>query len=913
MNGARYAAHMEMDALELFGVGGGSSGSHHHPETNNNNLQQAYRGPQSESYDPSAAAAPNRTMASYTHTMANAPGIHSQTQQQQQQAQLQGFPTAADYLAMQSDSLLTSLLSPAPAYGQPPQAHLAARPQYQQHTIMSAAGARSPNPFDPLPMLNAAGVQQHQHALHAPNVEEMILHALATQAGAPAVSRESSAPAGSDNLSYNNSGSGTSSIEPTQAPTIQRHNEPWLEEIKVTVTSLSLEPLTGSEVVARLQDRMNDVVTKYLPCVDFLVQCQQELRKGLIHAQQHQKRSGSSRRYFQNSGMTPRQFWTTYVSRLPEKFLAKNRLLMESSTLTTAVQALEKLREEAKTSAVSSCEAVKNSFLGGMKEGESWGLRKWLSRHGNALAVCTDLECILKALKALDKDSESTKKLAKLLRPMAEQTLKKLKTDVPSSYQERSSAHPYLPFFHRLESALRDTSQFDPEDDGIICLDDSDDDDVVEVAPPPPPPRKRAAKTTPARKRKTAKRDDFKPPPRKKQETPAPPPPPKVDTPPPPSDDGSSSGSDEECEIVEVVGVTPIGATALGDDDEFLTEKNWRCKNCSAMCPGTADSCITCGEANHNKILGGEIEDASSVLQGGDFEEFEAIVRNSDLFSDDDLPSFPQHCDEDELAAALEEPAPKPKKRKKSPKANKKLDDKDTSHVWPRPIGQEEFDAAVQHAEKLSKQLEMVAHYFRENRENEIRPVVLPASTPAFWRNGENFAEVLELFSRLLQNSEVVHFMKEVDDDLLSQINPQRKRYSHVIKNPLSFPDVVAALFVDMDGNEGDEAMLDYKEGELQCSHLKKWNMWNGKELLMTLDLVLLNSLAFGKMTDEGRSRHRGRTNELRKILWDGIKNIVRINASEEKAKKNHVPVKRGELSGFVVFKYSEGEDNSRT
>jgi len=45
---------------------------------------------------------------------------------------------------------------------------------------------------------------------------------------------------------------------------------------------------------------------------------------------------------------------------------------------------------------------------------------------------------------------------------------------VPSAYQEISSAHPYLPFFHRLESALKSLANFDPDDDDVVIIDDEE-------------------------------------------------------------------------------------------------------------------------------------------------------------------------------------------------------------------------------------------------------------------------------------------------------------------------------------------------------------------------------------------------------------------------------------------------------
>lgn len=883
MNGAPYAAQMDMDALDLFCLGGGGV-SH---QDNNRNLTQTYRGPQSDGYDPSAAAAPPRSLASYAHAIANTPGIHNHAQHQPQQSTLPAFHGAAtaDYLALPHDSLLTTILGGPAPYA--PQQH--ARSQYQQHTVMSTGNSTNLSAFDPHPIqFNQAGSNAN-NSVHAQNTFDDFFALVAQHGGAP-VSADNSFSTGLASPS-------TTALE-TPSPTIDQHDEPWLIEIKISVPSLSLEPMTGSEVMNRLQDRMNDVITKYLPCVDFLVQCQQDLRKGLIHAQQDQKRVGSSRRYFQNTGLTPREFWSTHVSQLPEKFMKKNRMVMEKCALSNAVHALEKLRDEAMNSTLSSCEAVKNSFLGGMKEGESWGLRKWLSRHGNALAVCTDLECILKGLKTLDKTAEYTKRLGNLLRPKAESTLKKLKSDVPLSYQERSSAHPYLPFFHRLESALRDASQFDPEDDGIICLDDSDDDDIVEVSPPPP--RKRKAKTSPPRRRKISKKDTTQLEQEDSEETVVPPieensqPQEPQQT----NDDGSSSGSELDSELVEVVGFNP-----LTEDENVASIKNWRCKNCSALCGANTSLCLTCGHAQLNDRSRSDNEGPPSV---SDYAEIAAIVQESDFNDDNDILDH-MHKDED---ANTEETTPKPKKKRSPGKKKGKNGEPDrTSHLWPIPAHPEEMTRVAQDAMRMAGKLDNLASYFRDGREDDVRPTSVSPTGSDFWDDGDRYADALELFANLLRSPEVVHFMERVNGDLLLQANPEAKMYSHVIKNPLCFKDILSALFLNSN-KECDNGVV-YQDGRLNCVLLKDWNMWNGKQLLMALDLVLLNSLAYGKITGEGRSRHRARTNELRKILWNGIQAIISENSGSDDSnqKRQYTPTRRSENSGFVVYKISEGEE----
>ena len=153
---------------------------------------------------------------------------------------------------------------------------------------------------------------------------------------------------------------------------------------------------------------------------------------------------------------------------------------MASHHLSAAKLQLDHLVNSARSAIPQGCEQIKNAFLGGMRENESWGLRKWLSQHGGAGSICNDLEEILRTVKSLKKEEATTIKLAELLRPIAGQAHDRLKKDVPQAYQEQSSAHPYLPFFHRLEACLKQMANYDPEEDDVICLDsDSEDDEVV--------------------------------------------------------------------------------------------------------------------------------------------------------------------------------------------------------------------------------------------------------------------------------------------------------------------------------------------------------------------------------------------------------------------------------------------------
>ena len=54
-----------------------------------------------------------------------------------------------------------------------------------------------------------------------------------------------------------------------------------LANFSISITSLSIDPLTAYDIMQRVENRSREVVSRYLPCVEFLVLVQQELRNGL--------------------------------------------------------------------------------------------------------------------------------------------------------------------------------------------------------------------------------------------------------------------------------------------------------------------------------------------------------------------------------------------------------------------------------------------------------------------------------------------------------------------------------------------------------------------------------------------------------------------------------------------------------
>jgi len=604
--------------------------------------------------------------------------------------------------------------------------------------------------------------------------------------------------------------------------------EEWLENLQVKVPGVSLTPLSGSKIIMLLKDRSNEVLTRYLPCVDFLVQCQQELRKGLQVA--------TTKRYVHHmfrDTMTPLEFHAQYISQLPERFYRKNKRLMTSESLTTAVKALQTLVANAKVAESQGCEVVKNTFLGGMKDGESWGLRKWLSKQGGALHICNDTECLSTSCQKLDRELESTCKLAERLRPLAAAALKKLKSEIPSSYQEQSSAHPYLPFFHRLECALRGMANFDPEDDDVICI--VDDEEVEELkakassAPPPSSKRKRARTKMSGSGNGSTKTK------------------------------GSSSQSSKRKATEQFV-----SATNEDDDSDIeVLERKPAPKRPNSK-KSVADAIEENDNVNHYSLGGTEdAEDESDIMQ-------ELLKTLDDDNNEDNInfDEFEQKSDADEEGVN---------------------DENCTSNI--SKCG----------ADDLADGLDSIASLFDSNQHDKVRPDEIEKDS--FWDDRYQYASALRLFGEILRSPDCTSmFVESVDEDDFLQDG--KLPYIEIVKHPLCFRDIASALLQDF--NKVNNS-IECNNGILPFgTTLQDWNMWKGMELLQAIDLVFLNSLAYGKVKDgDERTNTRSRTNKLRKFFWAGIKEVIddTLSSCDADERRRCTPTRRGESSGFVVRK----------
>ena len=639
----------------------------------------------------------------------------------------------------------------------------------------------------------------------------------------------------------------------------------WLDTIQISVSGLSglsLTPLCGSDVLKRVRGKTDDVVTRYLPCVEFLVSCQQELRAGLQAATQ-------KRLYRSNykDSMTPKQFFSRYLSPLPDKFYNRNKTLMESKVLNDAYTEIKKLCEDARIVEYQGCEGMKNAFLGGMKDGESWGLRKWLSRQGGAMQICTDLECILISCQKLDRSEETTIKLAERLRPLAKQALERLKNDVPSTYQVISTAHPFLPFFHRLESALKGMSNFDPEDDDVICLDD--DDEIEEV--------KKKVATKPVncsslcRPVKRARIDAS-------------------------LVEDNSEDQDDDDSVVEVIAAcqSPFadltaaslrGPAGLNRHEDWAdltivapresaglkSEEDWMCPRCTMLNPADEWRCCMCDKTlsaacdTEDEAEASAFNNTFAELDQKNFADLETSESTTASVSAlDGMWELPTDL---QLGVSTAEA---PQNLSPSMRQNTFLA---SVHI---PLAE------------ITDRLEKLALIFEVNQQENIRP--LPISQENFWDSKEQYANALRLLLQILRHEESHQLLDPVAErDQIGQ-HP----YLSLIKNPLCFHDIIGALLNGTDAQS-------YGDGQLPTQSLRSWNMWRGLDLLHATDLVFLNNLAYN---GKERTKERSQTNKLRRILWDGISGIISSHFGPDVEKRKQItPTRRGESSGFVIRK----------
>ena len=501
-----------------------------------------------------------------------------------------------------------------------------------------------------------------------------------------------------------------------------------------------------------------------------------------------------------------------------------------------------------------------------MREGQSWGLRKWLSTNGGALAICNDLELIMGALRKLDKSAPSTIRLAEIVRPRAQLVFDRLKADVPKAYQEHSSAHPYLPFFHRLEGVLKGLATFDPTDDDVVCLDDSDDEDDIK---PTPVKSESGAGIVPTgatpglgskRPSVSAKSDDSS----------------MMDTSTSKrikreesdlsgfsgfnqafgnvleklADEGDTGGtgasgqsstpaqkqeietidlldsSDEEDEVDSKPSAVPTGAPtgesavesklppmaanmAQAASPATGASKGWRCPQCTYFNEANAKKCAMCEDEDDDEDF-----DSDALLQ--------ALMNGT--FANDVGPSASANSTLGGSATVAAQ---------------------GTNTAFPIPHT----------ADSLSTKLDAIITGFGSNMHYMLRPCEVD-TTSEHWNAEHNYVWALKFLKMILQRPESRSLINPTDETALFLAG--HPSYSSVIRHPVCFADIVEALATP-------KTRGSHLWGDGKLSSLPKCNLWEGKDLLEAIDMVLLNALAYFGDRDNNK---KTLAQKLRTFFW---------------------------------------------
>jgi len=201
-------------------------------------------------------------------------------------------------------------------------------------------------------------------------------------------------------------------------------------------------------------------------------------------------------------------------------------------------------------------------------------------------------------------------------------------------------------------------------------------------------------------------------------------------------------------------------------------------------------------------------------------------------------------------------------------------------------------------ASRLASILVTLASDFQSGLAERHRPRGM-VDESNYWNDPHRYASVLRFLANLLRRPEA----QNVQHGIIGPVDETelflsgRPEFRSTIKHPVCFRDIVHSLTAPREeGAYGSGRASNTRNGgrgKLPLPNLKRWNMWDGRDLLHAIDLVVLNWLAY---VGKERQEERYPLLKLRKSLWDFISEAADYC-------REVMPTKRGEASGFVRLK----------
>mmetsp|Transcript_6121 Transcript_6121/g.11596 ORF Transcript_6121/g.11596 Transcript_6121/m.11596 type:complete len:521 (+) Transcript_6121:3-1565(+) len=518
------------------------------------------------------------------------------------------------------------------------------------------------------------------------------------------------------------------------------------------------------------------------------------------------------------------------------------------------------------------------------------------------------------ALRKLDKSAQSTIRMAEVIRPRAQLVFDRLKADVPKAYQEHSSAHPYLPFFHRLEGVLKGLATFDPTDDDVVCLDD--DSDVEEVLPTPVKSEASvgagtsgdstaaATTTTGTSTTKASGRSSKRPsisgksdddtvmgdPKRMKRED---------------STVSALSGFDAAFGSV-LAGLAEEDETGGGNDGSLQSTQHSNASGGGGGGGGNTkekpapvtidllDSSDEEEEADSKPAAVAAAPAAAGTSAATDTTTAQAQSTSTDAaaskgwrcpqctFLNSADSTACKFCDDEDDADFESDPL------LKALIDGTFADDFGASNTVAAAATSPSAAAASRSsghsASTLSNKVDGVIAGFESSMHFMLRPVEVDTKTD-HWNDEANYVWILKLLKMMMQKADARSFLHPPDPTelFLAGYPP----YESIVKHPVCFSDIVLAL-------TNSTTSGSHLWGDGKVASLPKLNLWEGKQLLESIDIVMLNALVYyGGGRDDAKYTS---AKMLRSYYWQTL---------DEKAQGNKsvLPRRRKPSDAFIVKK----------